>query len=354
MDNGYCNLSLKEKKFNSAQSNSLNNLGKHLLRMEKEKDNLIDNSKSHTNEVLIKMSEDTLNKSLKTFLSTNAIQVQRKDSVVAYQMIFSCDKKTFDNPELLEKWKLSTMDFIKNTPPFVDNCLLAVFHKDETQPHIQAVFVPRDNKTNKLGFNKILGGFQGGQKLSALHDEYAKYHTPLGFKRGDGTNTNDIDHKKYMRSISELSKPVEPLPPVPKEEKNLIGFTKNKDAIIAALKKQIKILSSQYKKLTFYATQNNDLKKINITLKQKAKASILNEKKLAKAEQKLKSSAEKEQRYKQLFNENIKLKEVNKQLSEEVKKYRENLERIKKESKSKQSEERQKQNPNLFEKPKNL
>jgi hypothetical protein len=259
---GFSNLSIKTKKYTKKTHGSLSNLGKHLLRMHKEKNSKIDNEKTQNNEVLIPMQCETLAQSLNKFLTDNELKTRNSATVQAFQVVFSCDKETFKDPELLEKWKVETMKFIQTDPKFKDNCLIAVFHKDEIQPHIQAVFVPR--KGNKLAFNEMFGGavVESSQKMSKLHDDYAKHYLKLGFDRGDGTHTNNLDYKQYMKSVNELNKPNPPLNPITEEQK-VLGIVINKDQIIEDLKNQIKSYKKAGKKSYFYEAQNKKLKKVN-------------------------------------------------------------------------------------------
>lgn len=259
---GFSNLSIKTKKYTKKTHGSLSNLGKHLLRMHKEKNSKIDNAKTQDNEVLIPMQCETLAQSLNKFLRDNELKTRNSATIQAFQVVFSCDKETFKDPELLEKWKIETMKFIQTDPKFKDNCLIAVFHKDEVQPHIQAVFVPRTN--GKLNFSEMFGGavVESSQKMSKLHDDYAKHYLKLGFERGDGTHTKGLDYKQYMKSVNELNKPNPPIKPI-SEEKSILGIVINKDQIIEDLKNQIKIYKKSAKKSYFYEAQNKQLRKFN-------------------------------------------------------------------------------------------
>lgn len=249
MKNGFCNITIKEKKYTKSSRSSLSNLGKHLLRIDNQDNKLIDKSKTQTNEILISMSEETINKSLDSFLKSNELKTVRKDQIQAYQVIFSCDKKTFDNQKLLEEWKKETLSFMNTNPIFKDNVLLAVFHKDETQPHIQAVVVPKLGK--KLAFNELLGGLNGSEKLKKLHEDYAKHYTKLGFKKGDGTHTNNINYKKYMKAVSDFLKPVE----IPEIKKSF-----NPYKTIENLEEVITKLSKQVRKTTYLETKLNSMR----------------------------------------------------------------------------------------------
>lgn len=268
MDNGFCNISIKEKKYKKGTETSLRNLGVHLLRGHKGEYNLADKSKQIDNEILIGSQQDNLNQTLNSFLKKNSLTPRSIDTVKAYQVVFSIPKNCFENRDLIEEWKKSVLEFVNSNPIFKDNCLMLVYHGDESQPHIQGVFVPRHQ--GKLNFKALLGGQDGPEKLHKLHDDFAAAMKPLGFVRGDGTHTNGLTHKQYMKSVSDLNKPAPvpvAMPPVPEA-----GWF-NKNEVIDAQATKIKKLEKQNHQLrkevartSFYRTQNQNLKSTNSSL----------------------------------------------------------------------------------------
>lgn len=269
MDNGFCNVSIKRTKFKKGNRKSLTNLGVHLLRTHKVEYNLADTKRRNDNEVLISMEDKTLAKSLNMFLKKNNLQTRNSTTVEAYQVVFSIPKEIFGNKKLIKEFKKRTLDFINTNEIFKDNCLMCVYHGDETQPHIQAIFVPRVG--TKLDFKSLLGGPGGPQKLHKLHDDYASVLEPLGFKRGDGSHTNDLTEQQYKKSISEISKPI-PEPKILNEVPEVGLF--NKNTVIDKLQKNCDILEKENKslkktnrKINFFKTQNEVLKSTNTKLK---------------------------------------------------------------------------------------
>lgn len=268
MNNGFCNISVKEKKYKKGTESSLRNLGTHLLRQHKDDYKLADQSRRLDNEILIGNEKENLNQTLNAFLKKNSLTARNSQTVKAYQMVFSIPKHCFEKPDLIQEWKKSVLEFVNSNPIFKDNCLMLVYHGDESQPHIQGVFVPRHE--GKLNFRALLGGPEGSEKLHKLHDDFAKAMAPLGFARGDGTHTNGLTHKQYMKSVSDLTRPAPTpaaLPQVPE-----VGWF-NKNEVIEAQGEKLKKLTKENNRLrkevartTFYRTQNLNLKDTNLDL----------------------------------------------------------------------------------------
>ena len=268
MEKKYGNISVKTKKFTKGTHRSLTSLGVHLLREHKENYKLADEKRVKENDVLISMEGKTLAQSLNSFLEKNELATRNSETIQAYQIVFSIPKEIFGNKNLIEEFKKSTLEFINTNTIFKDNCLLCVYHGDETQPHIQAVFVPRHE--GKLNFKHLLGGPTGPQKLHKLHDDFEKaVLKKLGLHRGDGTHTNGLDYKPYMKAVAAFNDPVDTLAPVEEVTptwnpiKN-VELLKNQNDI---LKKQNATLKKNNKKIVFFQNQNLELKKINTKIK---------------------------------------------------------------------------------------
>lgn len=214
MDKKFGNVALKQKKYTKTSRKSLTNLGKHLLRKHKLDPQTIDKNRSDLNEVLIGDTSKTLNEIREEFFQKHNLKSRNRDTIECYQLVFSIPSEFINDKKKIEEFKKETLNFINTDEKFKDNCLMAVLHNDEKQPHIQAVFVPRVN--GKLNFNKILGGLDGSKKITKLQDDFAKnVSEKIGLHRGDGTHTNGLDHKQYMKTVSEIQAiPEEPeLPP---------------------------------------------------------------------------------------------------------------------------------------------
>lgn len=272
MGDMYCNISIKKVKYKKTNRKSLSNLGVHLLRTHKEEYNLADKKRRGDNEVLVKMECETLSKSLDKFLDDRSIKTRNSTTVQAYQIVFSIPKESFGNPKLIDEFKKRTLDFINTNPIFAGNCLSLVYHGDEVQPHIQGVFVPAEG--SKLNYKKLLGGPDGPEKLHALHDQFAGAMAPLGLKRGDGTHTNGLSHAQYAKAVTDLQKTPQvkpaPLAAVPEEgwfnKSEVISTLQDNNGKLTGENKQLR---KQNKKLSFYETQNREMKNVNSRLKKR-------------------------------------------------------------------------------------
>lgn len=264
----FCNISLKKKKYTKLDGKTLSNLGNHLLRQQKEDYNLADGTHEENNEVLISMSEPTLKRSLDKYIKDNNLKVRNSRSVLACQFVLSIPKELKNDKKKIEEFKKQSLEFLNTNDKFKGNVLLAVYHGDEIQPHIQIVIVP--NQNGKLCFQEMFGGFpQGAEKLSNLQDEFASFMKPLGLIRGDGTHTNGLSHQEYKQVIRATESRIEPIPSIPEVEPSWNPYKKidGQQSRIDALEKQVKVYKNAYKKTVFLEKQNEVLKSTNVELK---------------------------------------------------------------------------------------
>lgn len=269
----FANVSVKKTKIKKGNHNYATNLGKHLLRDTQEYYQLADPEQNYQNKVLINMEGPTLAKSLNMFLKKHKIETRNSTTVQAYQLVFSIPKELKNNKNAIEEFQKQVLDYVNTDPKFKDNCLMLVYHGDEIQPHIQGVFVPR-TYDNTLNFKKFLGGLNGGLKLHKLHDDYHEaVGSKLGLSRGDGTHTTGMDHKRYLKVVGELAKPVAVPKPVEPEEKALMPWNRIKqlENENEVLRKNNKKLIKATDKTLFYENQNNELKKTNAKLRKTKK-----------------------------------------------------------------------------------
>lgn len=214
MDKKYGNVALKKKKYTKTSRRSLTNLWKHLLRKHQLEQSTIDKNRSDLNEVLIGDTTKSLNEIREEFFEKHNLKSRNRETIECYQLVFSIPSEFINDKNMVDEFKKHTLNFINNDPKFKGNCLCAVLHNDEKQPHIQAVFVPMLD--GKLAFQKMFGGLDGPKKISKLQDDFAKnVSEKLGLQRGDGTHTNGLDYQEYMKAVSEIQAiPEEPeLPP---------------------------------------------------------------------------------------------------------------------------------------------
>lgn len=264
----FCNVSLKKKKYTNKDGGNLTNLGKHLLREQKEEYQFSDGTHEENNEVLISMSEPNLKASVDKFISDNNLKVRNSRTIMACQFVFSIPSELKEDKNKIEEFKKQTLEFLNTDEKFKGNVLLAVYHGDEKQPHIQILTIPKQN--GKLCFQEMFGGFpDGATKLSKLQDDFAKYMKPLGLVRGDGTHTNGLDHKEYLAVIDDINRAIEPRRSIPKVEPTINPFKtiKQQENRLEALETENKKFKDAYKKSVFLDKQNEKLKQVNSVLK---------------------------------------------------------------------------------------
>lgn len=274
MKKQFCNISVKKKKYTKKNHSTLTNLGKHLWRTAANIYKFSDEKRRCDNEILLGEPDGSLTNMLNKFLKKYNLETRNTTTVQAYQIVFSIPKSYFGKPELIKEFKKQVVEMVNENPIFKDNCLSLVYHGDETQPHIQGVFVPRAND-NKLNFKHLLGGPSGPQKIHKLHDELAERLAPIGLHRGDGTHTKNLTEEQYKKGVASLEAPL-PIDPVPKRpakpsKRELIthplDYFNQVRSYQEELEKQNSQLRGLAKKSVFYETQNQQLKSVNQVLK---------------------------------------------------------------------------------------
>lgn len=272
MSKMFINVAIKKKKIKKGSHKFCTSLGNHLLRKEQDKSRNVDRTKSHENKILIDTTNgETLTKTLNKFLKDNDLQTRNVDTVQAFQVVFSIDKRLKNDLKARELFEQKVKEFLDSDPRFKGNVLLCVAHYDEVQPHIQAICVPRSD--GKLNFKKNFGGLSGGAKLARLHTEVAEQiGKPLGLSRGDGTHTNGLSHKEYMEVVEQIAEEPKEIELPKIEEHSKFAFWKtieDQQKQIEELKKQNKAQQKEIAKSTFYSKQNTQLKANNTQLKKK-------------------------------------------------------------------------------------
>ena len=221
MSDGFINIAIKEK-FNgtTASRKHLSNKGKHILRQHSEetlktmKQKSFDPEKSKNNETLISQQKpgETLNQTVDRIIKEQEIEKPARNTAIrAVAGIISIPSECMSDPSKLKLFQDKAKEFLETNDKLKGNVILAQTNFDETQPHIEFVFIPRDNENpKKLDYSKLFGtdlrkGYDGSKSLEKLHDEVAlKVGKPLGLKRGDGTNTKGLTNAEYMKSISDM------------------------------------------------------------------------------------------------------------------------------------------------------
>jgi hypothetical protein len=261
---GFCTLHVSKDKIknNAAGSSHLTNDGKHILRqhVDPEKVKNIDPSKSGLNEILIdrfdiaKDSSKTLATETKKYIEERGLKIRNSETIICNKIVLGMPAGKHSDKDI-KKWRDESMKFLKSKFG-EENLTVAALHKDESQIHIEAYFIPVVD--NKLNYKALAGGHiaEASKKMSALQDEYAKFYKPLGYERGNGENTNGLTQKEYKQAIKYIKTADLEQAKVPEVDE--VGFF-NKSTIIeqqekkiAALEKNNKALKQQARKSVFY------------------------------------------------------------------------------------------------------
>ena len=100
MSNGFCNISVKKTKYKSGNKKSLYNLWVHIMRKHKQDYQLADKEKQKDNDILIGDENTPYTKLLNDFLKVNDLKVRNRETVQAYQVVFSIPKSCFGNQKI--------------------------------------------------------------------------------------------------------------------------------------------------------------------------------------------------------------------------------------------------------------
>jgi len=153
----------------------------------------------------------------------NGKRVIRNDAVKYLKIILSGSRdamhKICENPKAKEYWIQQNQKFIVQTYGEA-NVVRFTVHLDETTPHIHAVVVPL-TKDGRLSAKEIIGN-KG--KMKATHDKYHEYIKKLGLERGlKSTLSNEKPSAKtldeFYTQINRADKVRDVELPIPKIEK---------------------------------------------------------------------------------------------------------------------------------------
>lgn len=129
---------------------------------------------------------------------------QRKDSVIATEVILSASKEFFKNAD-----RKTFYEWVEKNKQFAirefgeDNILQIALHCDEQTPHFHIIFTPI-TADNKLSMKDLYGG---SSKLSALQTRYSNAMKQFGLKRGkEGSKAKHTTIKDYYSFVNRLSK----------------------------------------------------------------------------------------------------------------------------------------------------
>lgn len=151
-------------------SNNIGGMFKHNERKTENHSNEdINKDLSHLNYQLIECDsyKDKINQEIKDRYKVN--KSIRKDAVLCVEVLFTSDKEFFDKltPEQEKKYFEKSVEFLKEQ--FGEkNVVFATVHKDETTPHLHAGFIPLTDD-GRLNYKNFVNGREG---LIQLQDKY--------------------------------------------------------------------------------------------------------------------------------------------------------------------------------------
>lgn len=286
---GFINIAIKEKyNCGKADSGKLSKKGTHIMRQHNEEtlNNVnnkgrIDTSRTVLNQTVISQMKEgeTLNMTVNRIIEERQLQT-KANSVKAVAGIISIPTEYMKDPQKLKLFEEKAKDFFNTNEKLKGNVVLAQTNYDETQPHIEFIFIPHSKITNKLDFNRMFGSVRerepgiydpitkkttqkagkllvdGKKSLSELHDEVAlKIGKPLGLDRGTGLNTNNLTNKQYQdlaKTIRNADREIKE--PEPKTT-GVIFKAVDKDELIQQYQNRFRKLNKNY--LVLRKTEKN-------------------------------------------------------------------------------------------------
>lgn len=131
--------------------------------------------RSHLNEEIISLEGRNYNQAFKDRIEEEGVR-PRKDSVLGLEVVLVA-QNTDDDFELSE-WKKKSAEWLKNYFG-KDNVVSAIYHGDESRPHIHAMVIPIVN--GRLNCSEFTNG---REKLTQMQTSYAEAVADLGLERG--------------------------------------------------------------------------------------------------------------------------------------------------------------------------
>lgn len=161
----------------------------------------VDKSKCHLNRILI--GSENLKEDIYAYLEGVKIY---KNSTIAREVILSAGYGFWDSmlPQDREIWLQQNIKFLKHN--FGDNCVHAILHLDELNPHIHCYIVALDYSYGKIPHLNSSMYFDGKDKLSLWQDKYTDCMRERFnfFIRGiKGSKATHIDLKTYYALVKE-------------------------------------------------------------------------------------------------------------------------------------------------------
>ncbi|MCU8072547.1 MobV family relaxase [Shewanella sp. SM32] len=139
-------------------------------------------AKGHLNKIHRGM--DTIDKCLMIYGERLGEQTPRKNAIFAHEAVVTGSPDVINNmgKEQLKQYFSDSLNWLCKIHGGKDRLVSAVIHCDETTPHLQAIFIPIDDK-GRLNSRAVLGGHKN--RLSELQTEFAdRVGARYGLERG--------------------------------------------------------------------------------------------------------------------------------------------------------------------------
>jgi len=139
-------------------------------------------ARGHLNQIPQRMN--TIEKCLTIYGERLGKQAPRKNAIYAHEAVVTGSPDVINGMDenQLQQYFTDSLKWLCDLHGGKDRLVSAVIHRDETTPHLQAVFIPIDDR-GRLNSRSILGGHKN--RLSELQTEFAdRVGARYGLERG--------------------------------------------------------------------------------------------------------------------------------------------------------------------------
>lgn len=212
----------------------------------KEQPTNADPTKAHLNEELIELESKNYVEAFKKKIEEHGI-TPRQDSVkmLEVMMTFTGEDEEMD----LEEWKKRSVEWVNNYFG-KNNVVSAVYHGDESSPHIHAVVVPIVD--GRLYASEYING---REKCAAMQTSYADSVSDLGLERG--MENSPVTYKTMQQLRAATEKVASEVLPPPHKGESIENYYARVNEVyqnerLAAYKKQSELTVQAEKKVEEY------------------------------------------------------------------------------------------------------
>lgn len=139
-------------------------------------------ARGHLNQIPQRMN--TIEKCLTIYGERLGKQAPRKNAIYAHEAVVTGSPDVINGMDenQLQQYFTDSLKWLCDLHGGKDRLVCAVIHRDETTPHLQAIFIPIDDR-GRLNSRSILGGHKN--RLSELQTEFAdRVGARYGLERG--------------------------------------------------------------------------------------------------------------------------------------------------------------------------